>query len=69
MDTRDVLFNDTMNGAGITAGAAVGALFIVNRRKVINKGDCTVGAGLRTLTARDTTVCAELTNNRAFIVA
>ena len=69
MDARDVLFNDTMNGAGITAGAAVGTFFIVDCCKVIYKGDSTVRASFCTLTARDTTICAELTNNCAFIVA
>ena len=69
MDTRNILFNDTMNWANLTASAAVRAFFIVDRCKVINKGNSAVGASLCALTASDTSVRAELAHYRALIVA
>ena len=60
---HEVTLVDAMNGADGSTGAATGALIVVDSSKVVYNGDCTVGAGLLTLLAADTTVGAILSHS------
>ena len=69
VDTGNILFNDAMNGARLTASAAIRTFFVVDRCEVIYECDRAVGTSLCALAATDATVGAELANHRALIVA
>lgn len=64
----EVALVDALNGADGSAGAATGALIVVDGGKVVYNGDCTVGAGLLTLLAADTTVGAILSHSGTGVV-
>ena len=65
---HEVTLVDAMNGADGSAGAATGALIVINSSKVVYNGDCTVGAGLLTLLTADAAVGAILSYVGAGVV-
>ena len=60
---------NALYGAGVTAGAASRAFFVIDGGKVIFNLNCTVRAGLFALTARNAYVKADLAHLSALIVA
>ena len=64
----EVTLVDTVNWANGHAGAAAGALVVVNGCEIIYNLDGSLGAALFALTAGDTAVLAALSYRRALIV-